>query len=76
MTRTFIKKSLFITTNFEEEVIAVMKAKKSGEIAKKLRSMGFTELKFVEKLYMEGERIGEDIPKEAGYFSLILGVKK
>ncbi|MEM0214896.1 MAG: SAM-dependent methyltransferase [Archaeoglobaceae archaeon] len=75
MTRTFVKKSLLITTNFEEEVIAVMKAKRSGEIAEKLRAMGFTELKFVERLYMEGQRISKEIPNEADYFSLILGVK-
>ncbi|MEM1670723.1 MAG: SAM-dependent methyltransferase [Archaeoglobaceae archaeon] len=76
MTRTFVKKSLLITTNFEEEVIAVMKAKRSGEIAEKLRAMGFTELKFVERLYMEGQRISKEIPNEADYFSLILGVKR
>ncbi|MDI9610817.1 MAG: SAM-dependent methyltransferase [Archaeoglobales archaeon] len=76
MTRTFVKKSLLITTNFEEEVIAVMKAKRSGEIAEKLRAMGFTELKFVEKLFMEGQRISKEIPNEADYFSLILGVKR
>lgn len=76
LTKTFVRKSLLITTDFEEEVIAVMKAKRSGEIAEKLRSMGFTELKFVEKLHMEGQRISKEIPKEAGYFSLILGVKR
>lgn len=76
MTRTFVKKSLLITTDFEDEVIAVMKAKRSSEIAEKLRALGFTELKFVEKLFMEGQKISEEIPKDASYFSLIIGVKK
>lgn len=76
ITKTFVKKSMLITTDFEEEVIAVMKAKKSGEIAEKLRNMGFTELKFIEKLFMEGQKVSKEIPTEASYFSLILGVKR
>ncbi|MCS7130356.1 MAG: precorrin-2 C(20)-methyltransferase [Archaeoglobaceae archaeon] len=76
LTKTFVKKSLLITTNFEEEVVAVMKAKKSGEIAEKLREMGYKEMKFVERLFMDGQKISTDIPKEADYFSLILGVKR
>lgn len=76
LTRTFVKRSLLITTNFEEEVVAVMKAKKSGEIAEKLREMGFKELKFVERLFMDGQKISDEIPIEANYFSLILGVKR
>lgn len=76
LTKIFVKKSLLITVDFEPEVVAVLKAKKSGEIAEKLRSMGYSELKFLERLHMEGQRISDEIPREADYFSLILGVKR
>ncbi|MCS7122090.1 MAG: cobalt-factor II C(20)-methyltransferase [Archaeoglobaceae archaeon] len=75
-TKIFIKKSLLITTNFEEEVVAVMKAKKSAEVAEKLRTIGYSKILLVERLFMNGERICSEIPEEADYFSIILGVKE
>lgn len=76
ITKTFVKKSLLITVDFEPEVVAVLKAKRSGEIAEKLMSMGFRDLKFIERLHMEGQRVSDHVPKEADYFSLILGVRR
>lgn len=76
ITKTFVKKSLLITVDFEPEVVAVLKAKRSGKIAEKLRKMGFEDLKFVERLHMEGQKISDIVPEEADYFSLVLGVKR
>ncbi|NHW23994.1 MAG: precorrin-2 C(20)-methyltransferase [Archaeoglobales archaeon] len=76
ITKTFVKKSLLITVDFEPEVVAVLKAKRSGKIAEKLRKMGFEDLKFVERLHMKGQKISDIVPEEAEYFSLVLGVKR
>ncbi|MDK2795944.1 MAG: precorrin-2/cobalt-factor-2 C20-methyltransferase [Archaeoglobaceae archaeon] len=76
LTKTFVKKSLLITVDFEPEVVAVLKAKNSKEIAGKLREMGYEDLKFIERLHMDGQRVSDEIPNEASYFSLILGVKR
>lgn len=75
-TKIFVRKSLLITTNFEEEVVAIMKAKKSLKIVEKLKKMGYNKIVLVERLFMENEKIHYEIPKEADYFSILLGVKE
>lgn len=72
--RVFVEKSLLVTTpDFAEtEVVVVMKSKKPKEIAEKLREMGFADFWFVERMFMQGERITSDLPETADYFSIVV----
>ncbi len=66
---------LLITTDLSEpEVIAVLKARRSGNIARKLEEMGYT-VAIAERLFMGGERVSREIPELADYFSVLVGVR-
>ncbi len=74
--RIFVKSGLLVTTDPEEVpgVVAVLKAKRAAEIAETLKSSGFKVL-IAERLFMEGEKLGGEIPELADYFSVLVGVR-
>ncbi|MEM0315217.1 MAG: cobalt-factor II C(20)-methyltransferase [Archaeoglobaceae archaeon] len=76
-TKVFVEKALLVTTPefHKEEVVAVMKSKKPKEIAEKLKSQGFSDFWFVERMFMEDERITKNLPENADYFSLVVAKK-
>ncbi|MEM0332653.1 MAG: precorrin-2 C(20)-methyltransferase [Archaeoglobaceae archaeon] len=74
--KVFVTKSILITTDFEPEVVAVMKAKRSREISERLKKEGYGDIRIVQRLYMDGEKISEEIPDFADYLSIIVGVKR
>lgn len=74
--KLFVTKSILITTDFEPEVVAVMKAKRSKEISERLKKEGYSEIRIAQRLYMDGEKISEEIPDSADYLSIIVGVKR
>lgn len=59
--------------DWEERFIAVLKAKRSGEISEKLGELGFRVLQ-AERMYMDGEYVG-DPRLESSYFTLLVGWK-
>ncbi len=75
--KVFVEKSLLVTTSefLEADVVAVMKSKKPLEIAKKLRDQGFSDFWFVERMFMEGEKVTKVLPENADYFSLVVARK-
>ncbi len=71
----FVDAPLRVATSdeWDEKFVAVMKAKKSGEISEKLEKLGFKVVQ-AERMYMDGEHIGR--PKqESSYFTLLVGWK-
>ncbi|WP_457591886.1 SAM-dependent methyltransferase [Geoglobus sp.] len=71
----FVDAPLRVATSdeWDEKFVAVMKAKKSGEISEKLEKLGFKVVQ-AERMYMDGEYIGR--PKqESSYFTLLVGWK-
>uniref|UniRef100_A0A7J2THH6 Precorrin-2 methylase n=1 Tax=Archaeoglobus fulgidus TaxID=2234 RepID=A0A7J2THH6_ARCFL len=72
--KIFVESGMLITTpEFEKpDVVVVMKAKKPKEIERKLRSNGFRDFWFFERLFMEGEKTGKDLPEKADYFSMVV----
>ncbi len=74
--RIFIRSGLLVTTDPKEtpDVVAVLKAKRAAELAETLKSSGFKVL-IAERLFMEGEKLGGEIPELADYFSVLVGVR-
>lgn len=80
-TAVFSKVGVFVDGSFkvvtaddwEERFIAVLKAKRSGEISEKLDELGFRVLQ-AERMYMDGEYVGEP-RSESSYFTLLVGWK-
>jgi precorrin-2/cobalt-factor-2 C20-methyltransferase len=74
--KLFVTNSAFITTQeFNDvDIAVVLKAKKPKEIEIKLREMGFMKFLLIEKMFMD-ERIHEEMPEKADYFSVLLGWK-
>ncbi|MEM0316281.1 MAG: precorrin-2 methylase, partial [Archaeoglobaceae archaeon] len=72
--KVFVEKALLVTTPefHREEVVVVMKSKKPKEVAEKLKNQGFSDFWFVERMFMEGERITKNLPESADYFSLVV----
>ncbi len=71
----FVDAPLRVVTQdeWDERFVAVLKAKNSGEISKKLEKLGF-EVVEAERMYMDGEYVGR--PKEeSSYFTLLVGWK-
>ncbi len=74
--KVFVTKSILITTDFEPEVVAVMKAKRSREVSERLKKEGYGDIRIAQRLYMDGEKISDEIPEFADYLSILVGVKK
>ncbi|MEM4702066.1 MAG: SAM-dependent methyltransferase, partial [Archaeoglobaceae archaeon] len=73
-TRVFVEKGIMITTpEFEKpDVLVVMKAKKPKEIENRLRNMGFKNFWFLERMFMNGEKMSRELPERADYFSIVV----
>jgi precorrin-4/cobalt-precorrin-4 C11-methyltransferase len=54
----------------------VIKAKHPASIEKMLRSDGFEDFIFAERLFMENENITEEIPETGDYFSILVASKR
>jgi precorrin-2/cobalt-factor-2 C20-methyltransferase len=76
-TLIFVNESMLLTTQdfHEVNVAVVLKAKNLGKIKEELSKMGFNRFKLVEKMFLEGERIYDEIPEKAGYFSVLIADK-
>ena len=72
--KLFVSSSAFITTqDFHEiDTAIVLKAKRPREIEEKLKEMGFSKFVLVEKMFMNGEKIYEELPERASYFSVLI----
>lgn len=73
-TKVFVEKALLVTTPelLEVEVAVVMKSKRPREIVERLKGQKFSEFWFIERMFMEGERVMKDFPESADYFSLVV----
>ncbi len=72
--KVFVERGMIITTpEFKKpDVVVVMKAKNPREIGERLVSEGFRNFWFLERLFMEGERTGRELPEKADYFSIVI----
>ncbi len=73
-TLVFVNESMLLTTqDFREVSVAVvLKAKNLGRIKKELVRRGFNSFKLVENMFLDGERIYDEVPEKAGYFSVLI----
>ncbi|WP_202320655.1 SAM-dependent methyltransferase [Archaeoglobus neptunius] len=73
-TETFVADSALITTQDLEDtgVAVVLKVKKPREIKKELISKGFSDFILLERMFMDGERVYQDMPDKASYFSVLI----
>lgn len=76
--KTFVDSSMHVTSQdfYEEDTIAVMKAKKPKEIEQELRKLGYNHFVLLERMYTEEERITDELPEKASYFSVLVGKKQ
>lgn len=72
--KIFVEKALLVTTpEFSNvDVVVVMKSKRPLEIEKKLKKDGFSDLWFIERMFMESEKVTKDFPESADYFSMVV----
>jgi precorrin-4/cobalt-precorrin-4 C11-methyltransferase len=54
----------------------ILKAKHPGNVKKSLIEDGFNEFIFAERLFMDNERITDEIPESGDYFSLMVAKKR
>ncbi len=75
--KIFINGSLLVTTQdfYDVNVAVVLKAKKPRKIAEKLKGERFRDFILIEKMFSADEKIWKNLPKEASYFSVLIGLK-
>lgn len=73
-TLVFVNESMLLTTQdfHEVSVAVVLKAKNLKRIKKELVRKGFNSFKLIENMFLDGERIYDEIPEKAGYFSVLI----
>ncbi len=71
-TNTSIDGSFTVSDGSPVKTKIILKAKRPGDAKKELIDEGFNEFIFAERLFMESERVTDDIPEAGDYFSLMV----
>ncbi len=71
-TNTIIDGSFTVSEGSPVNTKIILKARHPASAKKTLMDEGFNEFIYAERLFMENERITDDIPQEGDYFSLML----
>ncbi len=62
--------------NFDDEILIVLKAKKPKEITEKMKKLGYNEIIFIEKAFMDEEKILKNkIPEKSSYWTILIGYR-
>jgi precorrin-4/cobalt-precorrin-4 C11-methyltransferase len=75
-TDTMLDTSFVVSDGSPVGTQIVIKAKHPASIEKMLRSDGFEDFIFAERLFMENENITEEIPETGDYFSILVASKR
>jgi len=75
-TGTILDTSFVVSDGSPVGTQIIMKAKHPASIEKMLRSEGFEDFIFAERLFMENENITEEIPETGDYFSILVASKR
>ncbi len=74
-TDTSIDGSFVVSDGSPANTKVILKAKHPSELKKALIDDGFNEFTYAERLFMDGEKVTDEIPESGDYFSLMVAKK-